>query len=404
MNTNNFSTFAEIDLKAIEHNYKLLKSNIDKNTEICCVVKANAYGHGAVVLAKFYEYLGVKNFAVANISEGLELRNNGIKSSILILGYTTPQCAKVLYDNNLIQTVYSLEYAKKLSSFALKNKVKVSAHIKIDTGMGRLGFRALTNKDNLNQIKQAVLLDGLLVKGLYTHLSVADMGEAEKDYTFLQINNLVKVKEFLINNNLNITNLHCLNSAGILDYSNSFFSMVRAGVSLYGYNPSNQVINKKNFIPAMSLIASIVQVKVVNPGESVGYGREFVAIKKTKIAIVSIGYADGYFRCNAQHSKVLVKGVLANIVGRICMDQLMIEVTDIPVKEGDKVVIFGKNSLLTAESIATNTQTICYEVLSAVSRRVPRVYKYNNKIVFVQNYLNSEKDKKEDKNEVDRSF
>ena len=389
-----YNAWAEIDLNAVEHNFNRVKS-ICKNQEICCVIKADAYGHGAVVLAKFYERLGVKWFAVANICEALELRNNGIKSSILILGYTKPQCAKVLYDDNLIQTVYSLEYAKELSSFALKNKVKVSTHIKIDTGMARLGFRAMSEEDNFNHLKQVFSLNGLIIKGIYTHLSVADEGELGETYTRLQINRFNKVKEFLANNNLEVGVAHCLNSAGILDYSQNPYNMVRAGISLYGYNPSKKVINKQNFIPAMSLKAPLTQIKKINKGDSVGYGREFVATKKTKIAIVSIGYADGYFR-NNRHSKVIVGDKFAKIIGRICMDQLMIDVSDMPVQEGDSVELFGKNPLLTAEVVAKNTGTICYEVLTAVSRRVPRVYKYNKKTVFIQDYLNPKKDKKEE--------
>ena len=320
--------WAEIDLNAVETNYNLIKKHKKNDVQVCCVIKANAYGHGAVEMAKFYSKLGVKYFAVSNIEEALQLREEGIDAEILVLGYTIPKCAKILANNNVIQCVYSLEYAKLLSEQAQKDNVNVITHIKIDTGMGRIGFRCLNKEDNeLDQALCVCKLKNLSIEGIFTHFAVSDEGKKGKAYTNKQIENFKYAAQWLENEGIKFKIKHCSNSGAICDYSHVNMDMVRAGIILYGLQPSFDLLNSFQLKPVMTLKTVVSHVKKINVGDSVNYGRAFVAEKEMTVATLPIGYADGFWRSNAKCVKLTIKGNKVDIIGRVCMDQLVVDVS-----------------------------------------------------------------------------
>ena len=372
-------TWAEISLDAVIHNFKEIKSKTG-NAKICCVVKADGYGHGAVMLAQVYEKLGADFFAVSNIDEGIELRDAGCTLPILILGYTPVTDASRLAQYNISQAVFSLGYAQALSDECTKAGVSVKIHIKADTGMSRIGFmcQQFPRDDNsIKEICEACALPNLIPEGLFTHFCVSDEGDEGREFTQKQYDNFTYVRKALESEGLNIEICHCSNSGAIEDYGDTYCDMVRAGIILYGLAPSPKLFGKLNLIPAMTLKTSVAYVKELKKGADISYGRTFTAPKDMKIATVPIGYADGFVRSNAENGYMLVNGQKAKIVGRICMDQTMLDVTDIDyVEQGDEVVVFGtgEHGEPTADLIAKNTDTINYEVVCLVGKRVPRIY------------------------------
>ena len=372
-------TWAEISLDAVIHNFKEIKSKIG-NAKICCVVKADGYGHGAVMLSQVYEKLGADFFAVSNIDEGIELRDAGCTLPILILGYTPVTDASRLAQYNISQAVFSLGYAQALSDECTKAGVSVKIHIKADTGMSRIGFmcQQFPRDDNsIKEICEACALPNLIPEGLFTHFCVSDEGDEGREFTQKQYDNFTYVRKALESEGLNIEICHCSNSGAIEDYGDTYCDMVRAGIILYGLAPSPKLFGKLNLRPAMTLKTSVAYVKELKKGADISYGRTFTAPKDMKIATVPIGYADGFVRSNAENGYMLVNGQRAKIVGRICMDQTMLDVTDIDyVEQGDEVVVFGtgEHGEPTADSIAKNTDTINYEVVCLVGKRVPRIY------------------------------
>ena len=382
-------TWAEISLEAIRHNFKEIKSRIDGKAKICCVIKADGYGHGAVEVAHLYEKLGADFFAVSNIDEGIEIRNSGCNLPTVILGYTPVNDAKRLSEHNISQAVFSLEYAKSLSEECVKNNCSVKIHIKIDTGMSRIGFMCQEfprDNNSIKEITEACNLPNLELEGLFTHFCVSDEADEGREFTHNQYGNFRYVKEQLENSGLDIKISHCSNSGAIEDYGETYCDMVRAGIILYGLAPSGKLQGKFDLIPAMTLKTAVAYVKELKKGATVSYGRTFTAEKDMKIATVPIGYADGYIRSNAKDGYMLVNGKKAKIVGRICMDQTMLDVTDIEnVNTGDEVIVFGtgENGEPTADLIAQNTDTINYEVVCLVGKRVPRIYYRNGKITDV---------------------
>ena len=372
-------TWAEISLDAVIHNFKEIKSKTG-NAKICCVVKADGYGHGAVMLSQVYEKLGADFFAVSNIDEGIELRDAGCTLPILILGYTPVTDASRLAQYNISQAVFSLGYAQALSDECTKAGVSVKIHIKADTGMSRIGFmcQQFPRDDNsIKEICEACALPNLIPEGLFTHFCVSDEGAEGRKFTQKQYDNFTYVRKALESEGLNIEICHCSNSGAIEDYGDTYCDMVRAGIILYGLAPSPKLYGKLNLRPAMTLKTSVAYVKELKKGADISYGRTFTAPKDMKIATVPIGYADGFVRSNAENGYMLVNGQKAKIVGRICMDQTMLDVTDIDyVEQGDEVVVFGtgEHGEPTADLIAKNTDTINYEVVCLVGKRVPRIY------------------------------
>lgn len=378
-------TWAEIDLDAVENNFKIIKKHLKEDTMICCVVKANAYGHGAVKLAKFYEKLGANYFAVSNINEAIQLRKNGISLPILILGYTDPKCAKILAINNISQCVYSKEYGFELAKNAsICNKI-VKIHIKLDTGMGRIGFVCKENHDSsIEDIKQVCVCKNLDVEGVFTHFSSADEGLDGELYTKKQFRLFMSTIRLLEKDGLTFKIKHCANSSAILDYPEMQLDMVRAGIILYGLNPSKEIRNKCSFKPIMRLCTLVDNIKLIKKGDFISYGRTYKASENRLIATLPIGYADGLWRSSETNGlSVKINNLYAPIVGRICMDQCMVDVTNIKnIKLGSEVTVFGYNGT-SIDDVARINGTINYEIVCSIGERVPRVYIKEKNIVSI---------------------
>lgn len=384
--------WAEIDVNAAEKNFNIIKSKLSDNTKLCCVVKANAYGHGAVYLSKLYERLGADYFAVSNIEEAMQLRNNGISAPILILGYTPTECASILAENNISQTVFSYSYAKELSKSAKSDGVSVKIHIKLDSGMGRIGFDCIHDSEKiLDSVAEVCKMDSLVPEGIFTHFAMADEGTDGREFTRLQYERFTNAIVALEERNIRFDIKHCANSATTFDYPEYHMDMVRVGVVLYGLAPSGKVHGCEELTPVMSLKSVISMIKEIGEGDTVSYGCTYTADKKTKIATAPVGYADGFWRSNATcGTEMLIRGQRVNIVGRVCMDQLMLDVTDIKgVREGDYITVIGsdKGESITADELAKNNGTIGYEMICSIGERVPRFYIRNHEIVYVKDNI-----------------
>lgn len=384
----NFSkrTWAEIDLNAVEYNFRNIKNKLSENTKILCVLKADAYGHGAEFLVKEYEKLGADWYGVSNIDEAVQLRNAGAKKPILIFGYTNPEMVETLYKYDISQAVFSLQYAQKLSEICEKTGSKIKIHIKVDTGMSRIGFFCQSEEsinNSAKEIKQLKNLKNLEIEGIFTHFSVSDDMTNNTEYTIKQYNNFCSIIKKIENEGMKIPIKHCCNSGGIISCPGMHMDMVRAGVILYGLYPSEEVKDKIDLKPVMQLKTVVSQVKEIPENTSVSYGRTFVSNKKMKLASVSIGYADGYSLKFSNSAELLIHGKRAKIVGRVCMDQLMIDITDIEdVKEGDEVTVFGTDNPqnISVDELAKIAGTINYEIVCLIGKRVPRIYIKDGKI------------------------
>ena len=384
--------WAEIDINAAEKNFNLIKNKLNKDTKLCCVVKANAYGHGAVYLSKLYEKLGADFFAVSNIEEAMQLRNNGISTPILILGYTPTSCASILAENNISQSVFSYSYAKELSKCASADGVKVKIHIKLDSGMGRIGFDCIHKREEMLQsIVDVCNMQGLENEGVFTHFALADDGADGAEFTKLQYDRFISAIDGLKDRGIEFEIKHCANSATTFEYPEYHLDMVRVGVVLYGLAPSAKVRGCEELVPVMSLKSVISMIKEIEEGDTVSYGCTFKAEKKTKVATAPVGYADGFWRSNADNgTQMLIRGQRVNIVGRVCMDQLMLDVTGIKgVREGDYITLIGadKDEFISADELARNNNTIGYEMICSIGERVPRFYIKDHDIVFVKDNI-----------------
>ena len=381
-------TWTEISLDSARENFKAIKKNIGK-TKLCAVVKADGYGHGAVALATLYEKLGADYFAVSNIDEAKELRDNGIKKPILILGYTPVYNAKELCELGITQAVYSLDYARALSEECVRHKLAIKAHIKIDTGMSRIGFmcQEFPRDDySIEEIKQACALPNLDVEGIFTHFCVSDCKESGREFTEKQFYNFTHTVNSLKENNIEFDIVHCSNSGATIDYPETYCNMVRAGIILYGLSPSPELKDGMKLKPVMSMKTVIAHIKTLRKGATVSYGRTFTADRDMRIATVPVGYADGFIRAYAKDGYMVINGKKAPIVGRICMDQSMLDVTDIEgIKIGDEVLVFGsgEHGERTADDLAECADTINYEVVCTISKRVPRFFVRHEKITEV---------------------
>ncbi|WP_250278403.1 alanine racemase [[Clostridium] colinum] len=370
---------AEINLDNIAYNMSNIRKNIDKKTKIMAIVKADAYGHGAVEVAKTALYNGADWLGVAIIDEAIELRKNNIFEPILILGHTMEHKFLQVIRYNITQTVFSYEMAKKLSDEATKIKKSVDIHIKIDTGMSRLGF--LPTEESIEQIIAIKKLPYINITGIFTHFATSDM--EDKSFTKNQFEKYKYVVDILEKRGFENIIKHISNSGAILDLEEYRLDMVRAGIILYGMYPSNQVLKTINLKPAMSLKTHISYVKEVEENVSVSYCRTYFTNKKTKIATIPVGYADGYARALSNKARVFINGEYANVIGNICMDQFMIDVTHISnIKQGDIAILMGEG--ITAEEIASLQGTINYEIVCNIGKRVPRVYIKNNQFLKIK--------------------
>lgn len=373
--------WAEIDLAAIGHNVTALKHLIGPGVRLLVAVKANAYGHGAEQVARMALQSGASDLGVARIEEGLALREAGIEAPILIFGYTHADFTPQLLANDLVPTVHSLENAQGLAAAAKAQGRELPVHIKVDTGMGRLGIRcAIGEAEEINRVAEAVerivRLEGLRMQGLYTHFATAD--HADKAYAQRQFSIYASLLDRLTASDLDVGLRHAANSGAIMEMPETHLDMVRAGISLYGLYPSGEVDHTRiDLKPALSLKARIIHLKRVPADTCISYGCTYRTTSSATIATVPAGYADGYSRALSNRGVMLVGERRVPIVGRVCMDLTMIDVSDLPdVAVGDQVVLVGRQggAEISADEVAGELGTINYEVVSALTSRVPRVY------------------------------
>ncbi len=386
-------TWAEVDVDALKHNFFEIKKAARPGAQVMCVIKADAYGHGAVFLGKLYEELGADRFAVSNIEEAMQLRENGITRPVLILGFTPPGLAGELADNNISQAVFSEEYARELSDEAVKQNVNVRIHIKVDTGMSRIGFMyqdSQRDEDSVRQMENALNMPNLISEGIFTHFAVSDEAEEGREATLKQFGCFSEAVRRLKADGFGFEVVHCSNSGAIIDYPDAHYDCVRAGIILYGLSPSSKLSGRLDLVPAMQIKSVVAMVKTVMPGTPVSYGGTYVTKQPAKIATVPIGYADGYTRSLGNRAYMTVKGHKAPVIGRVCMDQLMIDVTGIDdVRPGDEVVVIGdgRNNTMSFDEMAELTGTINYELVCLVGKRVPRVYIRHGKNIGIMDSI-----------------
>lgn len=370
----NRNVWAEVNLAAIAHNFEVINQFLSHGSKLCAVVKADAYGHGAIAVAQTALAAGADYLAVATVDEGLELRAAGITAPILLLGLTPPEAAPVVAAHHLTAATVDDDFAPALSAAAQKLGTVAKVHLKIDTGMGRIGIPP-EKADECGQ--KIAALPHLELEGMFSHLAAADT--ADRAYTDKQLAAFRRAIAATEAVGLHIPLKHIAESAAILTLPEAHFDMARAGIIEYGLWPSDeikQMLGDKELLrPAMALKAKIAFLKQVPVGTSIGYGGEFVAKRPSLIATLPLGYADGYIRAYAPHAKVEIRGQLAPLAGRVCMDQIMVDVTDIAdVQVGDTAVLFGSD-LVSIDDAARRLNTINYEVTCLVSKRVPRIYR-----------------------------
>lgn len=374
-----YRSFAAINLSAIDYNLNQLKSFLNEGVKTMAVVKADAYGHGSVMVSRHIEN-SVDYFAVASLDEALELRENGIKKPILILSYTSPLLYEQLIENDIACTIYNYQEAEILSNTAVSMGKRAMVHIAVDTGMGRIGF--FPDELSADTVKQISMLEGIFLEGLFSHYACADCND--KSDTLSQTELFDCFIAMLEKRSVNIPIKHICNSAGTI-YFDKQYDMCRVGISLYGLYPSENIDKKKiKLIPAMQVISHVVHIKSVPAGYKIGYGHIYKSPSPRKIATVSIGYADGYNRCFTNMGYVLIGGKRASVVGKVCMDQIMVDVTDIDnVSVGDEAVILGtsEGESITAEKLGEMSYSFNYEVVCNYMPRVVRVYHENGKVI-----------------------
>ncbi|PFN02208.1 alanine racemase [Bacillus cereus] len=380
-------TIVEVNLDAIKHNVREFKKRVnDENMTMMAAVKANAYGHGAVEVAKAAIEAGVNQLAVAFVDEGIELREAGISVPILILGYTPVEAAKDAIEYDIMMTVYRIEDLKGIDEVAKRLGKKARIQVKIDTGMSRIGLQEEEVAPFLEELKNMKHIE---MEGVFTHYSTAD--EIDKTYTNMQTNLFEKAVTTAKEMGIHLPYIHSSNSAGSMELSNTFQNMVRVGIGIYGMYPSQEVDHTVvSLQPALSLKSKVAHIKHAKKNRGVSYGNTYVATGEEWIATVPIGYADGYNRQLSNKGHALINGVRVPVLGRVCMDQLMLDVTNaMPVQVGDEVVFYGKQGEeeISVEEIADMLGTINYEVTCMLDRRIPRVYKENDETTAVVNIL-----------------
>ena len=384
---NLYRAYAKIDLDIIRHNVLELKKSISPESQLMAVVKTDGYGHGAIEIAREIEDL-VVGFATATLEEALALREQGIQKMILILGYVHNSLFETMIKNQVSVNLYSKKDAIQLSRVALQIGMEALVHFKVDTGMGRLGVP--DNQESLELLQEVSRLPNIKIEGMFTHFACAD--EADKTKTEEQLLRFQSFVQRAKEIGIEIPYLHCANSAGIIDVPQANFNMVRAGIAMYGFYPSEDV-KKTNvhLLPALELKSHIVYVKDVEPGSSISYGATYITSRKTRVATIPVGYGDGYPRALSNVGYILVHGQKAPILGRICMDQFMVDVTDIKeAQEGDMVTLIGadQGATLSVEQLASIVgNTFHYEIICDLGKRIPRVFYKGKKAVAVRSYL-----------------
>ncbi|WRA43061.1 alanine racemase [Helicobacter pylori] len=372
------ASFVEVNTASLRHNFNAVKNIVPKDACVMAVVKANAYGAGAIKASEIFLQEGANYLGVATLDEALELRSHFPKTPILILGYSPNANASMLVDNDLSAMVFSLEQAEVFSQMALKSQKRLKVHLKIDTGMHRLGLEP--NFKSIETIKKIRTLKGLEIEGIFTHLSNADANI--KTHAKNQMKAFNAFLEQLLNQKIEFQYRHAYNSAGILSLCNGnenrLLNLYRPGIMLYGFYPSNEMKESSQTIlkNVISLKARIVQIKRVKKGEFIGYGEHFYTNEETLVGVLALGYADGLVRALGNRIQVAINNQLAPLIGKVCMDQCFVKLNDIEAKEGDEVILFGDKSAKAndASEIAALLNTIAYETISTLSKRLERVY------------------------------
>lgn len=361
-------TWAEVNLNNLAYNFRQIEKGLARGTKIMVCVKADAYGHGLVPVSKRLVACGADFLGVASIDEGIKLREAGIKTPTLILGLILKQDALPVLKYNLTPTVCSEDMAVALNNLAKRRNKKIDIHIKVDTGMGRIGFLC---KDALRRIKRINKLNFINIEGIFTHLACAD---TKKDFTMLQIKIFDSLLSQLSREGIKIPLVHAANSMGVIGYPKSHFNMVRPGLMVYGLYPRENLSIKLR--PVLSLKTKVIYSKRLPQGYGVSYGRSYITKQDTTVVTLPIGYGDGYPRNLSNRAPVLIKGRRFEISGRICMDQLMVDVGNTPVRIGDRVTLIGSQgkNKISAEELALLSGTISYEIVCGLGSRVPRIY------------------------------
>ena len=360
-------SYLEVDLSAISNNIKMIKKCVGDNVTIAPVIKANAYGIGTSGLKEVFEKEKIHVVVVATIEEGIKLRGQGYKQEIITLNELLPYEAKKVVEYELVPGVSDLEVAFKLNRYAVMADKTIKIHVEVDTGMGRVGKKPEEVWDFVKEISK---LSNIEIEGIYTHFSSAD---CDDEYTKMQVENFNKALDELEKEGFSFKYIHSSASSGIINVKNSRCNMVRPGIILYGYMPNEKMENKIGLKPTTKLISHVIFVKEVEKGTSIGYSRSYIAKEKRKVATIPLGYADGIRRALSNKGSVYINGKYADIIGNICMDNFMVDVTGINVKVGDEVVIWD-NKNITVEEIADICDTINYEILCGISDRVGRIY------------------------------
>lgn len=385
-----FRCYATIDLDAIVHNVEVMKEKLNKDTQIIAVIKTDGYGHGAVPVAKAVDSL-CYGFAIASYSEGHNLRRHGISKPIFILGYIPPHDYEHAINEDMIPPVFTMKAAKEISKCATKLGKVAHISVAVDTGMGRIGYTV--SDKSANEIAQISKLPNIKIESIFTHFAKADYADKTSAYGQLKkFNNFIdNLKALGVEANF----YHCANSAAMMEMPEASLDLSRIGISMYGLYPSEEM-DKENIklTPVMSIYSHIVYVKDIEPGTGVSYGHTFVADKPMTIATIPLGYGDGYPRNLSNKGYVLINGKKAKILGRVCMDQFMVDVTDIEAKEGDLVTIVGKDGYeeILIDELALMADSFNYEFVCSVGKRVPRVYLKNGEIVATKDYYDDDYD------------
>ena len=380
-------TWADVDLDALAHNYHAIKEHIPEGTMFLGVMKADAYGHGAVPVSHALVELGADYLAVSNIEEAVQLRRGGIRAPILILGYTPPMYAENMIYLDLTQEIHSLEYAQELNASLNGTNFILNVHLKLDTGMTRIGFTAYESEQEMEAMVQAANLPHLHVEGVFTHFCAADtLSEEDAAFTRLQYDRFTAALDYLQTGGVKPEIRHCCNSGATLLYPEYAMDMVRPGIMTYGVYPTDEAGDKLGLEPVLRLYTTVSQIRDIPAGREISYGRTYTTPSDRRIAVLSIGYADGLLRSLSGRASFLLRGKAAPVVGRICMDMCMVDVTDIPEAQvGDEVTIIGKGR--SCDELACLLGTIPYEVLCGINKRIPRIYLQNGKASEILQYI-----------------
>lgn len=366
--------WVEVNKEKAIHNFNEVRRAVGNNIKICAIVKANSYGMGAIELSKMYLEHGVHMFAVAVVTEALELRHEIKDKDILVLGYTTEEYFEDAINNNITLTIYNYEHAEKLNSLAKELNKIANVHIKVETGMNRLGF--LPNEENADVVAEISKMENIKIQGAFSHFARAD--ETDKTQAHKQAKRYTDFIAMLSNRNVAIPIKHIANSAAIIDFPEYYFDMVRPGIILSGFYPSNEVtMSEYIFKPCVTLKARVANVKTLEAGEGIGYGHLFNTKETTVVGTIPLGYADGYSRLFSNNAYIVIKGVKCPILGKVCMDQFMVDLTNVENPQiGDLAIIYGDGTdgAMTAEDAANTRKTISYEVLTNLGNRLPRKY------------------------------